>query len=60
MSRCKARQFSDQMVCQCGLAWDMNDPDPPPCRVNQPVLTKKERGVAALRRIKETLGGKPG
>lgn len=31
-SACKARQHSDQMSCQCGLAWDMNDPDPPPCR----------------------------
>lgn len=29
---CAARQYSDQMLCgTCGLAWDMNDPDPPPC-----------------------------
>ncbi len=29
---CQARQYSDQMICAtCGLAWDMNDPDPPQC-----------------------------
>lgn len=28
---CKARQYSDQMMCQCGLAWDVNDPEPPAC-----------------------------
>lgn len=30
---CQARQYSDQMVCAaCGLAWDMNDPEPPACK----------------------------
>lgn len=30
---CLARQHSDQMTCAaCGLAWDVNDPDPPACR----------------------------
>lgn len=30
---CLARQHSDQMMCAaCGLAWDVNDPDPPACR----------------------------
>ena len=30
---CKAKQYSDQMVCvDCAQAWDMNDPDPPPCK----------------------------
>jgi len=30
---CLARQYSDQMMCAaCGLAWDINDPDPPACR----------------------------
>lgn len=29
---CRARQHSDQMLCECGLAWDVNDPDPPDCR----------------------------
>ena len=37
MARCTARQESDQMVCRkCGLAWDMNDPDPPTCPVREP------------------------
>ena len=32
---CHARQESDQMRCvPCGLAWDMNDPEPPECRKN--------------------------
>jgi len=44
-STCKARQHSDQMACQCGLAWDMNDPWPPECRTT--VVAKQE--VAAMR-----------
>lgn len=29
---CKARQYSDQMACsECGLSWDVNDPEPPIC-----------------------------
>lgn len=28
---CDARQYSDQMMCSCGLSWDVNDPDPPNC-----------------------------
>ncbi len=32
MGACAARQYSDQMMCgECGLAWDVNDPDPPEC-----------------------------
>lgn len=32
LSNCQARQYSDQMQCgRCGLAWDVNDPDPPGC-----------------------------
>lgn len=32
MSSCQAIQYSDQMQCgRCGLAWDVNDPDPPAC-----------------------------
>lgn len=31
-TKCLARQHSDQMIChQCGLVWDMNDPEPPDC-----------------------------
>lgn len=34
MAKCKSRQYSDQMVCHdCRLVWDMNDPDPPPCKL---------------------------
>ena len=30
--KCLARQHSDQMIChQCGLVWDVNDPEPPVC-----------------------------
>lgn len=33
---CEARQYSDQMVCaRCDLAWDVNDMDPPPCKLQQ-------------------------
>lgn len=28
---CLAYQASDQMLCACGLQWDVNDPDPPRC-----------------------------
>jgi len=31
-ANCRAYQMSDQMVCPCGLAWDVNDPEPPVCR----------------------------
>lgn len=32
MTTCRARQFSDQMICsKCGLVWDTNDNDPPSC-----------------------------
>lgn len=32
MTTCKATQHSDQMMCPCGLAWDVNDPEPPTCK----------------------------
>lgn len=36
---CKGRQYSDQMICgACGLQWDINDPEPPECDPNQPVI----------------------
>lgn len=28
---CRARQYSDQMVCECGAVWDVNDRFPPKC-----------------------------
>lgn len=33
MKKCQARQVSDQMCCtQCGVVWDINDPEPPVCK----------------------------
>lgn len=37
---CKARQYSDQMSCVCGLAWDIGDPNPPECRGAHQVTNK--------------------
>lgn len=34
---CKAIQYSDEMHCaHCGLRWDVNDPEPPACRLDAP------------------------
>ena len=33
---CRIRRINDQMLCgmpQCGIAYDVGDPDPPPCRM---------------------------
>lgn len=47
MPICKAYQVNDQMLCgQCGLQWDVNDPEPPGC---QPV------DLAELRTRQRTL-----
>lgn len=62
MSRCRARRESDQLVCcQCGLAWDVNDPDPPACRENPPgapgkapapaLSERQQRRARALRHL---------
>lgn len=40
---CKAIQYSDEMHCApCGLRWDTNDPDPPPCRLDAPPQARPE------------------
>lgn len=50
---CQARQYSDQMLCpRCGLAWDVNDPDPPSCRKDEPT---KKSGHSFARRINQQL-----
>lgn len=36
---CRARQTSDQMTCDCGNVWDMNDPHPPVCRADSAPLS---------------------
>ena len=28
---CKARRVNDQMMCECGLTWDVADSEPPRC-----------------------------
>jgi hypothetical protein len=52
---CFAKQFSDMMVCDwCGQSWDVNDPDPPRCRVvTGPVRTMdlEDRVTALERRV---------
>lgn len=49
---CEAIQQSDQKVCnRCGLVWDMNDPDPPPCKTDAEL--SHERGLKKLYQIKE-------
>ncbi len=50
MGACAARQYSDQMMCgECGLAWDVNDPDPPECnRGKKTILPSVEHGRLAL------------
>lgn len=31
---CQATCIGDQMICEsCSLVWDLNDPEPPPCKV---------------------------
>lgn len=48
---CKARQYSDQMLCDaCGLAWDVNDPEPPRCLSEKQQRAKRSaKWIARLR-----------
>ena len=42
---CQAHQHSDQMMCgPCGLAWDINDPAPPSCRIISRLQSVKSKG----------------
>ena len=51
---CKAYQVSDQATCPaCSLTWDMNDPEPPMCKV-----TDNSVDAAAQRHV-ERKGRKP-
>lgn len=53
---CKARRYNDQMQCgRCGLAWDVNDPEPPPCRLEEQERVRRETGRRALDNIKRIL-----
>jgi len=41
MDHCKAYQQSDEMVCSdCGLRWDVNDPEPPKCQPRREPLVR--------------------
>jgi len=34
---CDIRNFSDMQKCmKCGMCWDINDPHPPKCEINNP------------------------
>lgn len=57
---CKAVQYSDQMHCaQCGLVYDVNDPDPPDCaplrRAIKPLILD-QNGPKSGKEILEKLG----
>jgi hypothetical protein len=52
-STCKARRFSDQMQCACGLSWDINDSEPPEC-------PRSVNGNVALDKIREELSAPDG
>lgn len=44
--KCLARQHSDQMIChQCGLVWDVNDPEPPVCQREVVGSTMRKRAL---------------
>ena len=41
---CKAIQQSDEMHCaECGLRWDVNDPEPPECRGQEDWMAREGR-----------------
>lgn len=49
---CQARRCNDQMMCgRCGLAWDVDDTDPPTCAPTEPdtVAVPRDWLVATLR-----------
>lgn len=49
---CEARRYNDQMICgRCGLAWDVDDPEPPKCKSVKEVKQEQARAeLAKLRR----------
>ena len=54
VNNCKARQHSDQMLCDhCGTVWDINDPDPPVCSTKE--VQEKLRGQETLKYLKRKL-----
>lgn len=60
MSKCFARQYSDQKIChQCGLMWDCGDPEPPPCRREADdeigIISIVDAATASIDSVKEGL-----
>lgn len=51
---CQAYRCGDQMLCVCGLQWDINDSDRPPCR-DKNISPGKVVGRAAVDNIREML-----
>ncbi len=53
--KCKARRYSDQMICHhCGLTWDVLDPEKPACELldHEPVPKPIQNAVFAELRNK--------
>lgn len=54
MKHCQARQYFDQMSCtQCGLLWDVSDPEPPECKPQETNRERAYRWLAKIRRMLE-------
>lgn len=51
---CKARQVGDQYLCdQCGVTWDIDDKDPPPCNPEPPQVDATASVLFTLVDVKE-------
>lgn len=56
MKNCEARQYSDQMQCaRCGLAWDVNDHEPPACLPRRDVTVTARADVLGRETARRTL-----
>ena len=42
-NKCRAIQTSDQMTCECGNVWDINDPYPPKCTALREALASEAK-----------------
>lgn len=53
-NHCNARQYNDQMMCShCGLAWDVNDLDPPACKPMSNRSRRRERGLRQIQKLRQ-------
>lgn len=47
---CAARRQNDQMACApCGVTWDIDDPEPPPCGLECLAAAEKPKDEDALK-----------